>query len=551
MSSKMSRLIFRVPVYESYKSEVLHMMKKLLFLSLPLLLSCAGGFSDSSSHAPERALKKITEKKIRRHVDYLASDALMGRDTPSPGLEQAARYIAGRFQAFGLQPVRESWYAPFALGKIRLGPDNSLRVASAGDTLSFRIKKDFMPFAGTADRGISAGVVFAGYGISAPEHDYDDYAGIDVQGKIVLVFRHEPGEKDPASPFDGRKASDYSQTKYKIQNAIDHGAAGVLIIQDPLHHRRLKARGFPWPSLYKHIPRDAVPLTLVSTSSNKIPAVEISEKVLPVLQLSKSELKKWQQQIDESMTPASRELPGVTVMLRTSTDADIISVNNVAGLLPGSDPVLRDEVVVAGAHYDHVGHQTGVPAEQDSIFNGADDNASGTSLLLALAEAAGSLEQAPKRSILFIAFAAEEKGLLGSRAYVDAPLFPLEKTVAMLNFDMVGRNSPDTVSVCGTTRSPDLIRINEEENRAVGLHLKYDIENLFMRSDQASFARHKIPFLFYSSNLHPDYHKVSDHADKINAEKIARIGRLGFRVLMRIADSSEYYRFTEPGEKKK
>ncbi len=525
-------------------------MRKLFFVVLlpALLLSCSGNRDRTGGLSADRAQQTITPEKIRRHVDFLASDSLMGRDTPSPGLERAARYIADHFQAAGLKPVNNSWYAPFTLGKTRLGKKNSLKITRDGKTTSFRIKREFMPFANTGNDSASAEVVFVGYGITAPEYGYDDYRDIDVSGKIVLMLRHEPGEKDPDSPFNGKRPTDYSQIKYKIQNAIDHGAAGVLVVADPLNHRRLKARGFPWPSLFRNIPRDAVPLTLISAESGKIPAMEISEKVLPALMGGKAELKKWQREIDSAMAPASRPIPGVTVAMRTSTRADHFESNNVVAYLPGSDPELAGEVVVVGAHYDHVGFLTGVPADQDSIFNGADDNASGTSLLLALADAVGSLKKAPRRSILFIAFSAEEKGLLGSRAYVDAPLFPLEKTVAMLNFDMVGRNAPDTLSVCGTTRSPDLIRINEEENKAIGFHLEYDIEDLFMRSDQASFARHKIPFLFYSSNLHPDYHKVSDHADKINTGKIARLAQLGFRVLLRIADTSDYFRFTEPNE---
>ncbi len=206
-------------------------------------------------------------------------------------------------------------------------------------------------------------------------------------------------------------------------------------------------------------------------------------------------------------------------------------------------------MVVIGAHYDHVGyikdHKPGV----DYIYNGADDNASGTCALMAIARAFGGLSQKPKRSVLFIAFAGEEKGLFGSRAYTENPLFPLEKTVAMLNFDMVGRNAPDSVSVGGHTRSPDLIRINEEENRYIGMKLDYSIDQYYNRSDQYNFARKKIPFLFYFTGEHPDYHRVSDEAYKVNTHKIAMIADLGFRVAWRIANTDQTFRFVEPAKK--
>jgi len=224
------------------------------------------------------------------------------------------------------------------------------------------------------------------------------------------------------------------------------------------------------------------------------------------------------------------------------------STRNVVGLIEGTDPKLKNEIVIIGAHYDHVGYLKQHKEGEDYIFNGADDNASGTSAVLAIAKAFGVAKQKPKRSVLLTAFAGEEKGLFGSRAYVEQPLLPLANTVAMLNLDMVGRNAPDSVSVGGVTRSPDLIKINEEENREVGLHLDYSIEQYHNRSDQYNFARKKIPFLFYHTGEHADYHRLGDHADKINENKIAKIATLAFRVAWQAANTNQRFRYVEPNQ---
>ncbi len=503
-------------------------------------------FAGSDNNPPREALQAIRAEDIRRHIDFLAADAMMGRNTPSPELDRAAEYIASEFKSCGLKPANNSFFADFQVGTVRLGNENSLAITIKGQTLHYAIKKDFMPFEVTASKSVDAPLVFAGYGITAPEYGYDDYAGIEVKDKIVLVMRHEPGEKDAASPFDGAKDTEYSQVSWKAQNAIDHGAAGLLVITDPLHHRSLAPRGFPWPSLFEGIPDDALPLTLALTEKQKIPVVHVGETIIRDLVGSVDTLRTWQSQIDQAFKPKSVELAHARVQLKTTTETNLQSTRNVVGLIEGSDPKLKNEFVVIGAHYDHVGvlkqHQPGA----DSIYNGADDNASGTTAVLAIARAFGATAQRPKRSVLLMAFAGEEQGLLGSRAYVEQPLFPLHNTVAMLNLDMVGRNAADSVSVGGITRSPDLSKMNEEENREVGLKLDYSVESFHNRSDHYSFARKKIPFLFYYTGHHQDYHRLSDHADKINEGKIARIATLAFRVAWRAANAEQRLRYVEP-----
>ncbi len=503
--------------------------------------------ADGKNPAPPReALEAIRATDIRQHVNFLAADSLKGRDTPSPELDRAGEYIAAEFKRLGLKPVQGSHFNSFNLSIIRLGKENALAVTTGDREVTYTIKQDFMPFDMTASKAMAAPLVFAGYGVTAPEYDYDDYAGLDVKGKIVLVLRHEPGEKDPASPFSGEKETTHSQTSTKVQNAIDHGAAGLLIVTDPVNHRSLAPRGFPWPSLFDGIPDDALPLTLALAEKEKIPVVQVGETVIQQIFGSVDTLKSWQQEIDRTRRPQSRALANVQVKLQTTTEAALQPTRNVVGLIEGSDAQLKNELVVIGAHYDHVGYKKQHGEGEDYIFNGADDNASGTSAVLAIAKAFSAAKKKPKRSVLVMTFAGEEKGLFGSRAYVEQPLWSLENTVAMLNLDMVGRNSPDTVSVGSVTRSPDLIKINEEENQSVGFKLDYSIEQFHNRSDQYNFARKKIPFLFYFTGLHGDYHQVGDHPEKINENKIARIATLAFRVAWRVANTDARYRLVEP-----
>ena len=515
------------------------------------LVLCAGlvsllFFAASNNNPPREALDAIRAEDIRRHVDFLAADTMKGRNTPSPELDRAAEYIASEFKRYGLKPVNKSFFADFHLSTVKLGQENSLAITVAGQTHTYTIKKDFMPFDMTASKSVDSPLVFAGYGITAPEYGYDDYAGIDAKGKIVLVMRHEPREKDPASLFDGAKDTEYSQVSWKTQNAIEHGAAGLLVITDPVHHRSLAPRGFPWPSLFEGIPDDALPLTLALTEKQKIPVVHVGETIIRDIVGSVDTLRHWQSQIDQTFKPKSVELPHARVQVQTTTETNLQSTRNVVGLVEGSDPKLKNELVVIGAHYDHVGTLKQHEPNADSIYNGADDNASGTSAVLAMAKAFCAAKQKPKRSVLLMTFAGEEKGLFGSRAYVEWPLFPLENTVAMLNLDMVGRNAADSVSVGGVTRSPDLAKINEEENREVGLKLDYSIESFHNRSDQYNFARKKIPFLFYFTGLHQDYHQLSDHPEKINEGKITKIATLAFRVAWRAANTEQRFRYLEP-----
>jgi Zn-dependent M28 family amino/carboxypeptidase len=240
-----------------------------------------------------------------------------------------------------------------------------------------------------------------------------------------------------------------------------------------------------------------------------------------------------QKAIDADLKPRSFEIPGVRVALKVVQTPETVTVGNVVGYLAGRDPELKDEVVVLGAHYDHEGMRDG------RIFFGADDNASGTTALVAVAEAFGRSPIRPRRSVIVAAFAGEERGLLGSRAYTLAPPVPLERTVAMINMDMVGRNKTDEITVIGGDFSPELKTLAEEEAPGAGLKAAFESgsrQGLIRRSDQAAFYDKGIPVLFFFSGFHPDYHQVTDTPDKMDPEKLARVSRLAFAVAWRVAE---------------
>jgi len=515
-------------------------IKKLLLLTLGTFLFTGCGFFSFNGN---NGLNVISSELTKEYISYLASDSLKGRNTPSPELDSAAVYIASEFKEWGLQPVKDSYLQKLNLGFVNLGTENHLKLISGGTERNFNIKTEFTPFEMTANKEITAPLVFAGYGITAPEYNYDDYEGIDVKGKVVFILRHEPGEQDSASVFDGLNLTDHSDTQAKVDNAIEHGAAAVLLCTDPINHNLLSPRGFPWPSLSRIIPKDALPLSLMAKESEKVPVVHVGEDFVKVVFGSVDSLKKLQQEIDRNLRPVSFDLSGKQISVKTSTEIKETPAYNVVGFIEGSDPVLKEEVVVIGAHYDHVGYKKEYKEGEDYIYNGADDNASGTAAMMTVAAGLGSQTQKPRRSVLFIAFAGEEKGLFGSLGYVTDPLFPLEKTVAMLNLDMVGRNHPDTLYIVAGSRSPELSAINDKANQQIGFTLVHTNRHI-AQSDHASFLRNNIPVLFYHTGEEAEYHKVTDEVELIDFEKAAKVSRLVFLTALNVANDSKYYKVT-------
>ncbi len=503
-------------------------------LSLPLLsvalLTVLSGSLSAQQEPWRPGFESITAQELFHHLCVLADDSMRGRNTPSPELDKAAEYIATQFQMDGLQPVGDSaYFQHFLVSRTRLGQPNTLRFIWPDRTWECCLKQDFVPLPQSASGQVEAEVVFVGYGITAPEFGYDDYAGIDVHDKIVMMFTHEPRERDSTDVFDGPRPTDHSKILVKMMNAIDHGAIGMILVNDPLHHiaRRPPNR---WPSLMRRRVKGGVPLRLTEPGE-EIVAVHIGRLVADSLfKLAGRDLVAAQRSIDSTLRPLSFPLH-VRANIQVTLQEQTARVKNVVGYLPGSDPALRGQVVVLGAHYDHVGTR-----DDTIVYNGSDDNASGTSGLLEIIQAFALNKLRPRRSLLFIAFAGEEKGLFGSRYYVSHPLFPIDSTVAMINLDMISRNDTNQVGVAGSTVSPELYSLVLEANRHVGMEITKEADRFFRQSDHYSFYREDIPVLFFNTLEHADLHKPTDDVDKAIPPKMERVARLVFLTAWKVAN---------------
>ncbi len=509
------------------------------FATLLLLFLAAGG----NGSAPEGADKAITAENVRAHVIYLASDELGGRGTGTEGFRKAGDYIIRHFKSIGIQPVDGSYEHHFHRYRLSLAGVESQRLeytAPAGMQTAFKIKQHFLPFLTSGNGDVTAEAVFAGYGLVLPEYEWDDYAGKSLKGKIVVIFSGKPeflSKKD-------RGVLRELATSLRIRRAVERGATAVVIIPDLKRRSGMTPEGYLWSSLM-HTRRSRIAPTISARKGlNEVPVVGVNRVVANTLFGSLDTIRSMFKIADSLRTPPVFRLRG-KLHVSTALRFDTLTYRNIIGVWPGSDENLKREFVVIGAHYDHVGiSQTAVKG--DSILNGADDNASGTAAVMEIARAYTKTSARPRRSILFILFAAEELGLVGSRAYVADPSFPIEDHVAMLNLDMVGRNNPDSLSIGGVNRCPELKQINEEENTDIGFTLAYNVERFFYRSDQASFARKKIPVIFYFTGEHKDYHRASDEADLLDYDKLARVARLAFRTSWRVADLDHRLRYTEP-----
>jgi hypothetical protein len=447
------------------------------------------------------------------HVRYLASDQLKGRATGSPELEKAAQYIQQQFREFGVKPIPGSTYQQEFQASIgsRLTRNNQMRTTLSGHVNTLDIGKGFIPFAFSATGiGLPAPVVFAGYGITAADLKYDDYAGLDVKDKYVLILRHEPQESDPKSPFNGKEATQHSTFANKAVNAKMHGARGVILINDIFNH----------PGEHD---------TLLSFGQSSGPAnagvffVQVGASTAEAwLKAAGKNLGSMVEAIDKELKPQSVTLPNFNVSMTVNILHESKTVHNVIAYLPGK----TDEYVIVGAHYDHLGlgdDHSLAPSQIGQIHHGADDNASGTAGVIELARWFSKQPQR-QRGILFMTYAGEELGLLGSAYYTSHPILPLEKAVAMLNMDMIGRvNKEGKFYVNGTGTGSTLDAIVAAVK--VPSLLKRDLSEStgYGGSDHISFTAKQVPVIFFFSGLHGDYHKPSDTSDKIDSRAAANI----------------------------
>jgi len=495
-------------------------MKKFFFFT-SILFICLGC---KINEGDEDKNPEITSTEIQNHINFLASDELEGRFTASDGAETAAEYIEEDFERTGLKPLWDDEYFqefPF-VASLELANNNRLQFKINDSSVGLELKKEYItsPFSGTAQ--IKGKIVFAGYGISAKDLNYDDYAGMDVKGKTVVIMRYNPEGENPHSEFDK-----YSAYRYKASLAKEKGAAAVIFVSG-------------------YIPEDNEDKLMklaydIAGGIDSLAIVQAKREIIDKLFKAENlDFKEYQKKINDTKTPSSFEFKNSLIEIETGVKEINKVGKNVAGFIEGNDPLLKDEYVIIGAHYDHLGYgETGSLYRGDSmqIHNGADDNASGTAGILELAEKIYSFKDQLKRSVVFIAFAGEELGLLGSSYFVKNSPIDLNKIAAMINLDMIGRMEEKKLIIYGTATSTKWKDLLNKGNEHYNFKLTLNDEG-YGPSDHSSFYGKNIPVLFFFTGTHTDYHRPSDDADKINSKEEETILKYVFETAFSIDTSS-------------
>lgn len=509
---------------------------------------------------------------MKADLEFLAGDALRGRLTGTAESALAARFIEARFGRLGLKPLGNGFSQRFSLVESFFSDGNQLTVTADGVGVTAKSREDFYPLIFSASASATGQLLFAGYGIVAPQFGWDDLRGGSIPGSVLLVLDDEPGADDPASVFDGVVSSEPSRPLRKALAAQERGAIGLLIVNP--RQRQGATRTFAdaarayWPPRPPRITR----YTLASLDERvRIPVAQISPAIADsLLRPGRLDLASAARNAAAAGGATPVVLGSAKAELRTSLSRKTIDDFNVIAVVEGADARLKDEAVLVTAHYDHNG------ADEQQIFNGADDNGSGAVALLDIAEAytiAAQRGERPRRTVIFAAWGAEERccgPLLGSWAWTEHPLWPLDKTVAVLNMDMIGRSeevpegggprfnglrvqtaasNASAVNLIGYSYSPDLVDVVKNANSAYDLVLRqrYDNNrsNLLRRSDQWPFLQRGVPALWFHTGLHPDYHTQFDRPEKIDYAKMERIARLVHQASWNLAQADSRPRFAE------
>lgn len=463
-----------------------------------------------------KVFDSINGKDIISHARVLSDQTFRGREAGKAGDRNAAQYIAEEFRKAGLNPGGSagSFFQSF---KIRVGYSITAEMkAWIGQSLigEFRRSDDYMPLrlpGGKAE--VNGECILAGYGISSQVLGFDEYKGINAKGKIVIVFSGLPWSGDKADQLQQKTDINKLATlAYKARNAADHGAACMLIVDNPIGWRKQLAvperLRIPDTDLLPNIP---------------IPVIQITREYLSKLSsMSLQELRSFAKDIAEDNSIQSMQLKGRKVLLKAAISGQARLGRNIIGIIPGSDPLLKKEAVIIGAHYDHLGEG------DKTIYFGANDNAAGVGALIALAKAFAGMEPAPKRTIVFIAFDAEEIGRMGSKHYISRPCIPIDKTHLMINMDMIGRNESDGINAVGTQSSKELHRIHQELNEYVGLKITHPSSYRLGLSDHSPFYYANVPIMYLFGGIDPDYNSPEDTWDKLIPGKVEKTAKLAF-----------------------
>ncbi len=511
--------------------------------------------------AAQRGVDQITAAQMRSFLTFIASDEMEGRDTPSRGLDTTAKFIAMNLSRWGFKPAGDDGTYFQHIG-LRRNLVDAAQTHADFNGQALTVGEDFIP--SSAAGSASGALVFVGNGWFIKAKNIDAYKDIDAKGKIAVIFGVPAGLPRGLRRADlaGKQGEDWmNPTDY----ARKQGVAGIVYVPDfqflanwDRNRLRIMERG------------NTVVEKFQAQGPAQLPSITVSPKVANAIFQGEPQNATaiFEAVYSGGAMPAPFTLkPEKKLNLNVAVKAETLGTQNIVAVWEGSDPVLKDEYVAVGAHYDHIGTSP-VPVNGDSIFNGADDDGSGTTALLAMAEALGHTSSRPKRSVLFVWHCGEEKGLWGSRYFTDNPTIPLDHIVAQLNIDMIGRSKkdgdtnprnkdltgPDGVYVIGSTMmSTELGELTLALNKSY-LNLNYDLRyddpadtnRFFFRSDHFNYARKGIPIIFFFDGVHEDYHQLGDSADKIDYQKMEKITRTIYLTLWEVANRATRPKVDKP-----
>jgi len=508
--------------------------------------------ASASQPQPARAAgdeDAAVELRLAATARYLSSDELEGRGLGTKGIDLAADYIADRLRKLSRYGVRTDIWNGGPFQKFKVGIDAALGLTNhltlvgppqANDQKPTRIElvlgKDFTPLAISGNGRFDLPLAFAGYGITAPKANYDDFAGIDVTNKAVVMLRHEPRDEVNDKESAAIKETAYTAIRHKAANACEHGASAVIFCSDQAEMRR--RRGKDDTLLAFHVAG-------TTFTHPDVPVIACRRAVVDrVLHaLGETELGGIEDEIDRTLKPAGRDLPGWRIQGETELRHVECEVKNVAAILPGEGP-LADEVVILGAHYDHLGYgsRSTLPSKPLAIYHGADDNASGVAVVLEVARDLSHRQEKLHRTVIFLLFTGEEWGFWGSSYYVNDPIVPMSRTAAMINLDMVGRLREEAMTVNSVGTGTGFSDLLDEMNRPYGFHLT-KVAGASGRSDQASFYAKRVPNIHFFTGKHPDYHRPTDTFPGLNLSGMRRIADYVRDMTIALANAPQRPRF--------
>lgn len=502
------------------------------------------GAQEVAAEAQQEAEVQPSQSALYRFtadVTFMADDKLQGRDTFSPGAEATAQYIIEDFKRYGIKSAVPdgSYRQPFEVDMgVSLDQANALLNLQIGEqSLPLSLDDQFKPQMVGGSGDVSGDVVFVGYGISDSDNGFDEYDGVDVEGKLVIMLRRQPSFSSEESPYSKEDVTEYAYIRSKVRQAKDAGAIGILFVNDIKTSPNAEEDTLPSYSIYGSndmgLPFSAVSQSAFNSILKAAPLAAGDQNLTSIADVSA-----W---INENEKPLSQAMKGVSAAYKANFKELKGWGYNVCGVIEGEGPH-ADETIVIGGHYDHLGlggFGSRTPDRYGEIHNGADDNATGTAAVMELARRFAQSEKKPSRRLVFIAFSGEERGLLGSYHYVKDPIYPLDKTVAMVNFDMIGWLRNDDLTIYGTGTSPSWEDCLTKANSQMELNLNM-IGAGFAGSDHLPFSQNGIPAIFIHTGLTPTYHTPEDDTDSLDLPNAVRVVDYSEAVVQQMLEVEEF-----------